>query len=333
MCLQLRVGPIGFLFAVAIGWSALRSTVLWFEREAPLARSRIIAWQTAPRLPARERQQAGIIEEMARTISPTVHMAAQRNMEPVTASMTTLAPARNDVAAALQPAGPDGALPFLQAPAAASSLPSRTSVSAWLLFRQRAGAAGLATAGQLGGSQAGARLRVPVASGLAGTLRVSGPVRQRLGKEAAVGLDWTPMPGTPVTLLVERRVGLDRGGRDAWAAGAYGGVYGVRLGGGFELDGYAQAGVVGLQRRDGFIDGALRAEREVARSGRLRIGIGAGAWGGAQPGASRLDVGPQIVAHLPVGSGGARLALEWRERVAGDARPGSGPALSLGADF
>ncbi|WP_204317143.1 hypothetical protein, partial [Klebsiella aerogenes] len=28
-----------------------------------------------------------------------------------------------------------------------------------------------------------------------------------------------------------------------------------------------------------------------------------------------------------------RIALDWRQRVAGEARPGSGPALTLGADF
>jgi hypothetical protein len=34
-----------------------------------------------------------------------------------------------------------------------------------------------------------------------------------------------------------------------------------------------------------------------------------------------------------VAHGGLRLGAEWRQRVAGKAKPGSGPALSLGADF
>jgi hypothetical protein len=36
---------------------------------------------------------------------------------------------------------------------------------------------------------------------------------------------------------------------------------------------------------------------------------------------------------LPVRSHSLRLSLDWRERVAGNAMPRSGPALTLGADF
>jgi hypothetical protein len=28
-----------------------------------------------------------------------------------------------------------------------------------------------------------------------------------------------------------------------------------------------------------------------------------------------------------------RLSIDWRQRIAGRARPGSGPALSIGSDF
>ncbi|VVT20968.1 hypothetical protein SPHINGO361_150133 [Sphingomonas sp. EC-HK361] len=60
---------------------------------------------------------------------------------------------------------------------------------------------------------------------------------------------------------------------------------------------------------------------------------GLGAWGGAQREASRLDIGPSIVALVPVGRQRARLTIDWRQRVAGNARPGSGLALTIGADF
>jgi hypothetical protein len=209
---------------------------------------------------------------------------------------------------------------------------SRFSVSAWAIMRG-AGGAGLASAGQLGGSQAGARVRYDLGSGLAAAARVSGPIRSRLGKEAAVALDWRPFRQVPVTLTLERRVGLDIGGRDAFAAGIFGGIYDQPLPLRMRLDGYAQAGVVGLRQRDLYIDGAVRAERPLASVGRVRIGVGAGIWGGAQPGVSRLDVGPQLVVRVPVANGGLRIGAEWRERMAGDARPGSGPTLSLGADF
>lgn len=162
--------------------------------------------------------------------------------------------------------------------------------------------------------------------------RLSGPLQTRLGKEVALAIDVQPIAHLPVTLTLERRAGLDRGGRDAFAAGMFGG-FEQALSPRIRLDAYAQAGVVGLERRDAYVDGAVRLEREVHRMGSVWIGTGAGLWGGAQPGAARLDLGPQLVAHLPVARGGVRLGAEWRQRVAGDARPGSGPVLSLGADF
>jgi hypothetical protein len=64
------------------------------------------------------------------------------------------------------------------------------------------------------------------------------------------------------------------------------------------------------------------------------VRAGAGAWGGAQKGASRLDLGPAATMGLGLGaSASARLALDWRFRVTGDAAPSSGPALTLSAGF
>jgi hypothetical protein len=185
----------------------------------------------------------------------------------------------------------------------------------------------------LGGSQAGIRARYNIGSGLAVAARLSGPLRSSFGKEAAVGLDWRPIGRLPLTLTIERRAGLDRAGRDAFAAGVFGGFDAVRIPGRVRLDGYAQAGLVGLKRRDAYVDGAIRAERPLIAAGRLSLGAGAGLWGGAQPGAARLDVGPQLVARVPAGRGILRIGAEWRQRVAGHARPGSGAVLSLGADF
>lgn len=183
---------------------------------------------------------------------------------------------------------------------------------------------GLATAGQLGGSQAGVRARMRLMPGLHLAGRLSGPLRSRTGMEAAIGLDVRPVDSVPVTLMVERRIGLDRGGRDAFVIGAFGG-FDRTVAPGLRLDGYAQAGLVGLGRRDGYVDGALRVEQSVTNA----IGIGAGVWGGAQPDAARLDIGPQLVVH----TSRFRIGAEWRQRVGGNARPGSGPVLSLGADF
>lgn len=202
----------------------------------------------------------------------------------------------------------------------------------WSIIRPETGVGGLATAGQLGGAQAGARLRF--GTGRVGiAARISAPLQNPAGKEAALGFDWRPLRSVPVAFTIERRFALDRGGRNAFAAGAFGGFSRAKLGGGFVADGYAQAGLVGFRRHDAYADGALRLEHPLARSGRFTLAAGAGLWGGAQPGAARLDIGPQLVARVPAGSSSVRIGAEWRERIAGNARPGSGPALSVGADF
>jgi len=175
-------------------------------------------------------------------------------------------------------------------------------------------------------------MRRRLAPGLHLAVRISGPLQSSRGKEAALAIDVQPIRALPITFTVERRSGLDSGGRDAFAAGAFGG-FDAKLTPRLSIDGYAQAGAVGLKRRDLYVDGSIRLEREVFASPNFRFGVGAGAWGGAQPGVARLDLGPQVVAHVPVASGGIRIGAEWRQRVAGNARPGSGPVLPLGADF
>lgn len=233
-----------------------------------------------------------------------------------------------------RPSGTIYAEQRLEAGAAIVSPPSvpsrRWSGSAWLLLR-RDGGASLAPAGTLGGSQAGVRLlyrlngdaRRPFA--LSGRLYV--PLRRAAGAEAAVGLDWRPNARIPVHILLERRQRLGREGRSAFAITAYGGGS-ATLGRGWRLDGYVQAGMVGARSRDVFVDGAARVSRRFGP-----VEAGGALWVAAQPGASRLDTGPHLT--LPIRDGGLalRLSAEYRFRIAGDARPSSGPALTLGVDF
>lgn len=182
----------------------------------------------------------------------------------------------------------------------------------------------------LAGSQAGARVTYRLGgrgSPLAATLRVSSPLQDLEGAEAALGLDWQPRARLPLHILAERRQKLGPRGRSAFSAAVYGGFDGARAGP-LRIDGYGEAGVVGLRRRDLFADGALRAAFPIA--GRARIG--AGVWAAAQPGVSRIDVGPHAELLVRAGSG-VRLSADWRFRVAGSARPASGPALTLAAGF
>ena len=212
----------------------------------------------------------------------------------------------------------------------AANSKNRFSGSAWALMRGD-GAPSLATGGQLGGSQIGMRLfYTPGPDIVSITARVSAPLSQPAGREAAIGV---ALRGRNVGIIAEQRIALDKGGRNPPAVFAYGGVSDVKVGGGVKLDGYVQAGVVGVKNPAAFIDGAVRIERPVLKAEKTSLSIGAGAWGGAQTGAARIDIGPQIVARIAVAETTLRVSAEWRQRVAGDAAPASGPSVTVGFDF
>ena len=231
-------------------------------------------------------------------------------------------------------AGPADAAPFVPPPGPSATAPSRWTGSVTTFVRPGSGRASLAAGGQLGGSQAAARIAYrlnahgPVRAALAA--RVYAPLASR-GAEAAAGLDWYPLPGVPLRVSVERRVALDAAGRDAWSAYTAGGFY-RELDRAVVIDGYAQAGVVGARSRDLFVDGALRAGRRWPL-GRAALTLGAGLWGAAQPGVARLDMGPRLAVTLPVARHGLSAAIEGRLRIAGRASPGSGAALTIGLDL
>ncbi|MGE7204592.1 hypothetical protein ACQKJZ_02810 [Sphingomonas sp. NPDC019816] len=193
----------------------------------------------------------------------------------------------------------------------------------------RQGGGGLLPGGQLGGTQAGVRIlrRLDRDGALSASLRLSTPI-EGIGREMAVGIDWRPSSHLPVRLLVEQRIALDRGqGGPAVLAVAGFGPHDILPG--VTAAGYAQAGGVLRDRAEPFADGAVRATTALARD----IDLGLAAWGGAQRGAQRFDVGPTLGIALPIAGQRLRLSLDWRQRIAGNAAPGSGPALSIGGDF
>lgn len=211
------------------------------------------------------------------------------------------------------------------------------SLGSWLYLRDGDSAAegGIAAASQLGGSQAG--LRLGYGFGESGRVRAYGratmAVRRPEQREIAFGIAFAPLARVPVDLAIERRVAIGGEGRNGLAAMVSGGVGDVALPGGFRLDAYGQAGVVGARRGDGFVDGAVVVDRRLGTDNRAPLRLGALAAGAAQPGASRVDVGPRLTLRLPQVGAGSRIALDWRQRVAGDARPESGLALTLATDF
>lgn len=232
------------------------------------------------------------------------------------------APLRRSAAAVPQQSLPE---------AAVQNKLDRLQLTAWALLRGRQGVIGttdaLATGGTLGGSQAGARLTYNFDRRLALSIRSSSPAGGR-GGEVAGGLRVTPLPGLPLSLTAERRQAIGRlgGGRSAFALFAEGGLYQRPIGWGFNLDAYAQAGVVGARRRDLFADGAFTLTRPLFR----QLSGGFGMWGGVQPGLYRVDAGPRLTYQV---RRNVRVHVDWRQRLAGNAEPGSGPALTLAADF
>ena len=335
----MKLGPVAFLFVTVIAWAAIRGVMLWPAASLPDPRPQI-AWQppikphhnpltpfglslSKPSLPL------GSVSKIEKT---RLRQAQPERSGGIGGGTETFELVQAPANAPEQTRATAYGLFATTTPPPAQTGQRRLSVSLWAIGRSPSSPT-LATAGQLGGSQAGLRARYDLRHGLAAAVRISGPLNARLGKEAAVALDGRPLRSVPMTFTIERRAGLDRGGRDAFAAGMFGGFDSLRVADRTLADGYAQAGIVGARRRDLYIDGSLRAERRIGEVGRTRIGIGAGIWGGAQPGVARLDIGPQLVAHVPFATGGLRIGAEWRQRIAGNARPGSGPALSLGADF
>lgn len=245
------------------------------------------------------------------------------------------APAR-EVASATSPSGAGSlAAPALTAWVAGRDSP--WSLSAWMLWRPDGGAS-LAQAPLLGGSQGGVRLDYRLWRAGTRSLALYGRLTRALerpfAEEAALGLALRPVEGVPVTLHAERRQRLGAGGRSGFALFAAGGIGPQPVAAAVELEGYAQAGVVGLPGAAGFADGRMTLGYRLtppARTADLVVGVAVS--GSAQPGAARLDVGPELRLRLPVAGGHLRLSAEWRQRVAGSARPASGPALALVADF
>ena len=207
----------------------------------------------------------------------------------------------------------------------------RIQLTAWALLRSQqggiAGSQSLASGGQLGGSQAGARLSYNVTPQMAAVLRSSSEVGRR-GGEVAAGMRIQPVRGVPLWLTAERRQRIGRygGGRNAFALFFESGVYDRPMPWRLSLNAYLQGGVVGFHHRDGFIDGGLTLTRPVYR----QFAAGFGVWGGAQPGVYRVDAGPRVSMRV---RNNVRVHLDWRQRVAGNARPGSGPAVTLAGDF
>ena len=217
--------------------------------------------------------------------------------------------------------------------------PRRWGADGWLLLREGGSTRSLVPgAPSYGRSQAGAVLRYRLAPSSRhqpqAYARASSALSAPRDAEIAGGLSARPLAAVPVRLAAELRIADTQAGTDLRpAAFAITEFPPLDLPLGAQGEAYLQGGYVGGDFATPFIDGQVRVSRPVARVGGATLLAGAGAWGGAQKGASRVDVGPSATLAFRLGAVNARLALDYRVRVAGDAEPGNGPALTLSAGF
>jgi hypothetical protein len=232
------------------------------------------------------------------------------------------------------------------APQPASAEPSvsagsRWSGDAWLLLRRGGNVSTVSgfVPATYGASQAGAVVRYRLAPGSANRpslyLRGSAALNGSAEREAAFGVSARLLAHVPLVAAAEARVNNQPGGTHLRpAAFVYTELAPLALPYDLRAQFYGQAGYVGGNFASAFADGQLRVDHRLAKLGQGELRAGGGAWGGAQKGASRLDLGPTATLGIPIGgSAGATLGLDWRFRVAGNAAPASGPALTLSAGF
>ncbi|MEG3176816.1 hypothetical protein U1872_11300 [Sphingomonas sp. RB3P16] len=317
-----RGRPLRFLLVVAVAWTMARIATIWPQ---PLTGTDVLPTvapiAVAAAAPPPPTRHAVFVAPSARYVGPRLAAARIAAPGPAVARARPApraAPTPMPVAPGLlqsddpHPVAASGLLPGL--PQALSVRPprgmaSRWSGSAWLVARGGAGVVPGALGGQLGGSQAGVRIAYaldrPHRIALVG--RMTTPLGNGL-REAAFGVEWQPTR-LPIRLMAERRFALAPG-RGGPALGVVGGIGPVGVPLGFRLEAYGQAGVIRRVATEPYADGAARALRSLLTTDTVRLELGAGAWGGAQRGAARLDIGPSLGLTLPIGRQPVRLALD-----------------------
>lgn len=329
--------PLRFLAALLVGWTGGRIAVLWTMTGRPptLLPSLLPMARGAVSIPARPSPARVPVSRVTLAARPRLMFIATRRSDP---GSVASGQQRKELALAaplqIHPQRLDMAMPLIVSPAAETTRPkkSRWSGDVWLLARGGTMRGVGFGAGQLGGSQAGVRLAYAIGRSRRVALvgRLDTPLHGK-GREAALGVEWRPK-GLPARLVAEERVPLD-GGKAAPAIGAIAGLNPTPLTAGFRLEAYGQAGALDRDGVQGFADGAARATHVLFRIGMFTPDLGGGFWGAAQRGAARFDLGPTLGLGFRLGKLPARLTIDWRQRVAGRARPGSGLAVALGAGF
>lgn len=217
----------------------------------------------------------------------------------------------------------------------------RWSVDGWFAWRSGSGlprrVAGVPFSAAYGGTQGGVLARYDLSGGgrrPQAFVRLTHAPNRPAQSDLALGVGLRPLSAVPVRAQAEVRA-TRSGGRTSIAPAAtlVTELPAIELPLGFRAESYGQAGWVGGDFATGFVDGQVRADRQVASLGRAVLRLGGGAWGGAQKFANRLDVGPGATLDLRGAGVPARVSLDYRFQVAGNARPDDGIAVTLSTGF
>jgi hypothetical protein len=240
----------------------------------------------------------------------------------------------------------DGAATISRFPNPSASVPGRNLTAYfWIHTRHGLGAeqdpegkqGGSAANGQYGGSQAGALLSYRLFDRPAPDISVYGRVSAALAPlsqgELALGARIRPLFNVPLAVHAEQRFDVGSGDVASTAIYATGGTGPDVVIERFVLETYAQAGYVLGRNQTYFFDGSATVQRPIADFGGQKLSVGAGLWTGGQRDIRRLDVGPRANLDLPLGAMVTRIAIDGRIRVAGNAQPGNGAALTVSTSF
>ncbi|WP_162789474.1 hypothetical protein [Altererythrobacter sp. ZODW24] len=360
-----RGQPLLVLGLVLVGWAAMRSA-LW---QSPFPVPTALAEEIVERFAVSE----GTLPPLAQTVDRADRAQAPRAMlsmrtswgsplppiqldqaSPLGGWSNRIAPAGRRTASSHQILWMAGASALPIAPEIAAAyqewraprIPFRPkagragwSADGWVLYRpgSRSGFAATQGPASYGASQAGAALRYRISPGSAhrpqAYFRATTALSQS-EREAALGLSARPFGGLPIRVAGEVRYSkLQAGNELRPAAFAHTELPPVDLTAGLRAEVYAQAGYIGGDYATAFVDGQASVMLEAARFDLGTLRAGGGTWGGAQKGAGRLDVGPTAALDIEVSDVRARVSVDYRIKVAGDAEPGSGAALTLATGF
>ena len=201
------------------------------------------------------------------------------------------------------------------------------------------GSVGPAAQPLLGGGQSGASIAYAFAPLARRPVSLTARINSATGggngadpasTQAAVGLRWQVVPA--MSLYAERLIAIGADARNDWQMRVAGGGNGQR--GRLRWNGYGEAGVIASG--DVFAGAQGFGGMRVLRVKGSDVLAGAGAWGSYQtgtPDASAFDLGPSVATRLPLGRWSLDMSADYRFRVAGNALPGSGPALTIATQF